>query len=367
MTSDLMPLPCEQLLIEHLPVEVIGEAVANFHDVTSCVVSPGRSQAALALRDMIDTKLGSPAGLIHHRGLAWYVDLFAAAMASQSLNGQTEEQLVEVSCSADLPDEPLHIVAVPVLKRGEAEFTRDVLQQAHQRLVEGGVLVAAVDNPHDSFLHDQLQGMFEKVTAVRTDRGCVYWGRKTQELRKLKDFHCQFAFKDEEQLVQVVSRPSVFSHRRLDPGARQLMLAAEIGPEDHVLDMGCGAGAVALAAAFKTSGIVTGVDANARAVECLEKGAQLNGLSNVRASLNADGNLELTQPVDIALANPPYFGDDTISQHFVDVCFTALRSGGALLVVTKQPSWYENYFSALLEDIVIFESGRYYVACGRRP
>jgi 16S rRNA (guanine1207-N2)-methyltransferase len=144
-------------------------------------------------------------------------------------------------------------------------------------------------------------------------------------------------------------------------------LAAEIGPEDHVLDMGCGAGAVALAAAFRTSGIVTGVDANARAVECLEKGAQLNGLNNVRASLNADGSLELTQPVDIALANPPYFGDDTISQHFVDVCIAALRSGGALLVVTKQQSWYESYFSELLEDIVIFESGRYYVACGRRP
>jgi 16S rRNA G1207 methylase RsmC len=357
MTAELMPLAAEQLLIEHLPVELIRSVAADADRPATCVISPGRGQTALALLEL----LGS------HRSLAWYVDLFAAAVASQALNGQTEEDRVEVVCSADLPEEPLHVAAVPVLKRGEAEFARDVLQQAHQRLRIGGLLIASVDNPEDHFLHEQLQGMFDKVTAIRSSMGCVYWGRKTHELRKPKDFRCQFAFKDDDRLIHVVSRPSVFSHRRLDPGARQLMLAAEISPEDHVLDMGCGSGAVALAAALQTSGSVVGVDANARAVECLQEGARLNGLANIRAELNADGSFELKQPVDIALANPPYFGDDHISQHFVDTCYSSLRPGGALLVVTKQPSWYEEYFSGLMEDVVIFESGRYFIACGRRP
>jgi 16S rRNA G1207 methylase RsmC len=66
------------------------------------------------------------------------------------------------------------------------------------------------------------------------------------------------------------------------------------------------------------------------------------------------------------LANPPYFGDDLISKHFVDTAVSTLRSGGALLVVTKQPSWYQEYFESLaLDDIAVFESSRYFVVCGR--
>ena len=123
-----------------------------------------------------------------------------------------------------------------------------------------------------------------------------------------------------------------------DAGARQLLLSAEIGPQDNVLDMGCGVGTLSLASAFKTTGWVVGVDSNARAVECLEKNAELNQLNNVRAILNADGQLDLPGPVDVALANPPYYGDGAISQHFVNVCIDRLRSGGALLVVTKVPA-----------------------------
>ncbi|MCA9134050.1 MAG: methyltransferase, partial [Planctomycetales bacterium] len=172
---------------------------------------------------------------------------------------------------------------------------------------------------------------------------------------------------EEQRLIEVLSRPGVFSHRRLDPGARQLMLAAEIGPSDTVLEMGCGAGAVSLAVAFRTSGTVYAVDGNARAVQCTQRGAELNQRSNVQCILNADGALELPAAVDVALANPPYFGNDRISQHFVDTSLEALRSGGALLVVTKKPRWYEEYFETILEDIVVFEASRYFVACGRKP
>jgi 16S rRNA (guanine1207-N2)-methyltransferase len=353
MISELPPLPSEQLLIEHLPAELSslpGDAAGKRRGL---VISPGRAQLAGHLLERFEVAQVS----------AWYVDLFSAAMA-----GQVCPEQVAIICSADLPEEPIDIAVMPVLIKGEAEFTRDVMQQAHARLVEGGILVTAVNNPKDQWLHEQMQALFDKVSCQRVAEGCVYWGRKTGELKKFKDFNCQFAFKDDcDRLIQVVSRPSVFSHRRLDPGARQLMLAAEIGEADHVLDMGCGAGALALASAFKTTGTVTGVDSNARAVQCLQQGAELNGLSNVRAELNADGQLDLPQPVDVALANPPYFGDDHISQHFVDTCVQALRPGGALLVVTKQPNWYEAYFEQLLEDIVIFESAKYFVACGRRP
>lgn len=341
---DLPPLPTEQLMMRELP---------SLGGVRGLVISPGRAQMASHL---LDTQQFQTVD-------AWYVDLHNATSATQYC-----PESVEVLCGADLPDAAYDLVAMPVLKRSEAEMTRDLLQQAHARLVPGGYLTTSVDNPKDTWLHEQMQALFDKVTSCRTPDGCVYWGRKTNELKKVKDFDCQFVFRDEdERMIQVVSRPSVFSHRRLDPGARQLMLAADIGEADNVLDMGCGSGAISMAAAFRTTGQVFGVDANARAVECLAKGAELNELANVTPVWNADGVLDLPVPIDLALANPPYFGDDNISRHFVDTCYASLRPLGALLVVTKSPSWYEAYFQQLFEDIVIFESSRYFVACGRKP
>ncbi len=334
-------------------VATSGVAVTGVSGRRALVVSPGRAQVAGWLTQQPTCETAA----------AWYLDLHDAAQASLCV-----PESIEVLCGADLPEAEVDLVAVPVLKRGEAELTRDLLQQAHRRLATGGHLVASVDNAKDSWLHEQLQALFDKVSCSRQAKGCVYWARKTSAPRKLKEFACEFAFRDDEdRLIQAVSRPGVFAHRRADAGARQLMLAAEIGSQDNVLDMGCGAGTLSLASAFKTSGLVFGVDSNARAIECLKRGAQLNSLDNIRPVWNAEGDLQLPVPIDVALANPPYFGEDTISQHFVDTALATLRPGGALLVVTKKPKWYAAYFQHVLEDIAIFESSRYFVACGRKP
>ncbi|MEZ6077609.1 MAG: hypothetical protein R3C56_18660 [Pirellulaceae bacterium] len=53
-------------------------------------------------------------------------------------------------------------------------------------------------------------------------------------------------------------------------------------------------------------------------------------------------------------------------QHFVDTACDHCDLA-ALLVVTKQPAWYEAYFETqLLEDIVIFEASKYSIVCGRK-
>ncbi len=360
------PLKSEALLIGKLDdiAQKLSRPAVGSTGLQALVVSPGRAQLA---HEMVATE-----GFESVQ--AWYVDLHDAAEASGTDSTTSVEETdtvlpsgMDVLCGADLPDAHYDFIAMPILKRSEAEWTRDLLQQAHQRLPLGGVLAVAVDHPKDHWLHDQMQAMFDKVTSYRDKQGCVYWGKKSAPLRKIKDFGCQFAFRDHDRLIQAYSRPGVFSHRRLDNGARQLLLTAEIGPEDHVLDMGCGCGTVALAAAFQTTGQVFGVDSNARAIQCLKRGAELNQLENINPVWNADGSIDLPVAIDVALANPPYFAEHEISQHFVDTAIELLRPGGALLAVTKQPSWYEAYFSHLLEDVVVFESSRYFVACGRKP
>ena len=67
---------------------------------------------------------------------------------------------------------------------------------------------------------------------------------------------------------------------RPDGGARALLKAAATKPADHVFEIGCGSGAVAIALAARVpEGRVYAVDSNARAVECTRLGAEANGLA----------------------------------------------------------------------------------------
>lgn len=341
-SESLAPFASERLLIERLP---------RHEGKRGLVISPGRAQLASHWLEQ---------GWFSEIS-AWYLDLFSAARTAETVNDS-----IQVICAADLPDGPFDMIALPVFKHSDSELTCELIQQAHVRLNNRGCLAMSVDHATDRWVHEQMRKMFDKVSCDRSSDGCVYWAKKTAELKKIKNYEALFSYRDDDHWIQAISRPGVFAHRRIDTGARQLLRAAEIGPEDNVLDMGCGIGTLALAAAMKTSGIVVGVDSNARAIECLERNISLNELTNVHAILNADGHLALSTPMDIALANPPYFGDNRIAQHFVDVCLEQLRSGGALLVVTKNPRWYHGYFQERLEDIAIFESAKYYLCCGRK-
>jgi 16S rRNA G1207 methylase RsmC len=97
----------------------------------------------------------------------------------------------------------------------------------------------------------------------------------------------------------------VFSHGRLDAGTAVLLGAAGALPESgDLLDLGCGAGPIALTMARRRpDSTVWAVDVNERALElCAANAAQL-GLGNVRAVAPTD------VPAGVALAaiwsNPP--------------------------------------------------------------
>ncbi len=337
------PLLSEQILIETHP-DWAGDQFL--------VISPGRSQLGWQLRSQYpDAKVQ-----------AWYCDFYQASEAKVTAKEAGYD--LEILCAADLPDETYEAVFMPVLKRGEAELTRELMQQAHQRLKVGGYFAMSVDNPTDTWLHGQMRTFLDKVTVQQHSQGRAYWGRKTGELKRVRNFDCEFQFRDEDRLITAFSRPSVFSHRKLDDGARQLIKHVEIGPEDNVLDFGCGSGVVALACAGRTSGRVIGVDANARAIECLQRGAEANGFQNVETILNANGQLGLSVKIDVALANPPYFGDQKIWQHFCEACLECLRVGGSLLIVTKQPTWFAEYLEPRLESLSVAQSGHYYLVHG---
>jgi 16S rRNA G1207 methylase RsmC len=273
----------------------------------------------------------------------WFLDLYQRDAAAACWGLAPPENLA-ASCTADLPAGPYDLAVVSLSKGGEAELSRDIIQQALLGLDQGGRLVAAVDNARDTWLHGQLAATGETVRVRPSEDGrdtIAYVIEKTREPAKVRDFACWFKFRDRERLLEAVSRPGVFAHRRIDPGARHLLNAVDVAPETRVLDIGCGSGCVALGIAARDPDVVVhAFDSAARAVECTGLGAQRNGLANITVALEAEGRVPDRGSWDLALANPPYYGDFTIAERFVEAARLALAPGGTLLIVTKQPTWY---------------------------
>ncbi len=325
MSRPPTPLPAR-------PAEAHALAVAETLPGSRIVAtSVGRGQAALALATE------RPEATVS----AWFLDLFQQTEAVASW-GETPENLT-AHCTPDMPPGPYDLAVIPLSKGGEAELARDILQQAFSSVVMGGRIVVAVNNAHDKWVREQLAATGETVRVRPAESGdtVAYVIEKTRELSKLRDFRCQFVFRDRDRLLTAMTRPGVFAHRRIDPGARRLLDAVDVASDTKVLDIGCGSGCVALGiAARDPSVMVFAYDSSARAVECTRLAAERNGLANVTVALEAEGHVPDRGTWDLALANPPYYGDFSIAEKFVEAARLALAPGGTLLVVTKQPTWY---------------------------
>ena len=306
----------------------------------------------------------------------WFLDQFHAFRASEHMrlpdetSGPAKEMPtnVEIACTADLPTQEYHLAMIPMVSSGEAELSRDFLQQMFNQLAIGGRLVVSVDNPDDRWLHDQMKGFEKSVKVRKFSDAVVYMIDKTTPLKKLKDFSCELAFRDCEELIQLITRPGVFSHRQLDNGARQLLDAVDVYPGARLLDIGCGSGSVTLGIAKRDpSAIVHAVDSNSRSLSCLTRSLKLNGINNVTMELNHTGVYGDANQFDMALANPPYFGDFRIAEKFIAAAHRSMRPGGRLVLVTKQPNWYRENLERWLIECDVFESRRYHIVSGVKP
>ena len=131
---------------------------------------------------------------------AWFLDLFQHDLASDDIrlaatSGETTAAPVTLVCAADMPAGPHDLVILPTASGGEAELTRDLLQQALVNLRMGGRLVVSSDNPRDRWLHEQLAATGETVR-VRPGADAVgYIVEKTREPAKIRDFTCEVVFR----------------------------------------------------------------------------------------------------------------------------------------------------------------------------
>jgi 16S rRNA (guanine1207-N2)-methyltransferase len=347
MRNEISPYPQEALLID---------TAAEMSARRVLCMSPGLAQFAGAVARSLTQ------AAVH----CTYLDLYRANLAAEYWRDGPVNLRIE--CASDLAEGEADVVAFPFSAGGEAELTRDLLQSGHERLALGGKMYAATDNPNDTWLRDELRKLCHKLERRSYSTGVLYVATKTEPLKKRKNFACEFAFRDRGRLIRVFSRPGVFSHRHIDPGARRLIDAMRFDSGACVLDIGCGSGTVALAAACRADGVaVHAIDSNARAVECTRRGAELNGFTNLMVELNADGNYHGAGQFDVALANPPYYSNFRIARHFLVAGRRALRPGGRILLVTKQTEWYDHHMPQWFNEVTVIERKGYYLLQAVRP
>ncbi len=128
----------------------------------------------------------------------------------------------------------------------------------------------------------------------------------------------------------------LFSPRGIDDGTRLLLNYLEVGPEETILDIGCGYGPLGLAMGGRaTNGDIHMVDKDYLAVEYANRNAAINGLDHCHAYLS-NGLSDVPKGVrfDIVVSNiPAKVGRELLTIMLCDA-HSHMRPGGEIVVVT---------------------------------
>ena len=128
----------------------------------------------------------------------------------------------------------------------------------------------------------------------------------------------------------------VFSHGRLDTGTALLLRTAPTpAPSGDLLDLGCGAGAIALTLAQRSPGAtVLAVDVNARARELCARNAAALGLANVVVAAPDDVDPDIR--FSTIWSNPPIrIGKPALHDLLATWLGRMTNDGSAVLVVQR--------------------------------
>ena len=165
-------------------------------------------------------------------------------------------------------------------------------------------------------------------------------------------------------------QPGVFSGRKLDEATALLIGAMRLHRADDVLDLGCGAGAIGIAAALLApEGQTVLVDSSPLAVRLAERNIADNGIPNATVLLSDAYSAVQGRRFDVIATNPPFHQHSKetrdVAERFVREAPDHLRPGGRLFVVANAFLAYQRSMARVFDDVqVVASTPGYRVLCG---
>jgi 16S rRNA (guanine1207-N2)-methyltransferase len=210
-------------------------------------------------------------------------------------------------------------------------------------------------------------------------------------VRRRQGYHVALAVKEQSQALKVsrrrtddflnrdialdgvpttlVSRQGVFAWDRVDAGTATLIHTMAIHPGETVLDIGCGTGLLALAAA-RQGGRVVAVDVDLRAVESARRTLAVNGVDG-EVTISDCAQAVLERRFDVVLCNPPFHQglgvEYDVALQMVRDAANVLQPGGRFYLVSNAFIRYEREMAGRFARVEeVFNDRRYRVLCATR-
>jgi 16S rRNA G1207 methylase RsmC len=142
----------------------------------------------------------------------------------------------------------------------------------------------------------------------------------------------------------------------VDEGTRRLVESMEIGPQERMLDLGCGYGLAGLVAAdMAPRGEVVLVDADGVAVEAARRTLERNEVAHAEVRLSDCGAAVLDRTFDVVVTNPPFHQGRGVSYEvacqFIRDAAAVLQPGGRLYLVANRFIPYGREMEGLFQEV----------------
>ena len=146
--------------------------------------------------------------------------------------------------------------------------------------------------------------------------------------------HLRFLYRGE--LLDFEVDHGIFSRKGLDRGTELLIESTVFRPRDRVLELGCGWGAIAVAAAKSVpQGTVVLTDVNRRALHLARRNLERNGITNAETRSGPLFEPVAGEQFDVIVTNPPYRAGRPLIERLLAEAPAHLRPNGRFVMVGK--------------------------------
>jgi len=238
------------------------------------------------------------------------------------------------------------------------DFCFEMIQKSKPCLKEGGEFyIAAKTKKGAKSIASFMRRIYGNVETLKKSKGYRIL-HSVKEHDSGEDVAENYKYQITEELrgkqYTFLTRPGVFSRKKIDVGTRLLAESIEINESDTIFDLGCGYGVVGIATAHLAKrGMVYLADTNIRAIRCARYNIAQNGCKNAQAQVSDGFEAVNDIDFDLILSNPPTHSGKEVILPFMRSSYERLKPNGRFAIVVVKPEIYLRELRRIFGDASI--------------